>query len=212
MSSGRDAFQKGFLALLASDSNPEARSLFAYLRRMLNQHGLHEYEAKDILSEVWLRTISKFESGQVTHIEICGAWTRRVAFNYINELSRDEAKRKKPVRELNRRHTGLNQEGLLTDFLIESGVVSQDNGSGIEDEADENLRTISFAFERLSKDDRQILYLQFVDGLSFKQISERLSSEGRRTSSEAALRQRSSRARKKLRRIFHQLRWPEPIS
>jgi len=188
------SFNTEIQALLKSD-NPDAYSILTYIKRCLKQFNLSQlYQPNEILNETYVRAIKSIESGK--KIENCLAWIRGTAFNIIREFSR-EAQRSHLV-EPNSRWLEVTLESVQCNVT--------------ESEIEEDFKAILMALKAMNPADCKILCLKYVEGMSWKKISKLLIEQGEEWQTEETLRQRASRAKKKLRQIFHSIKQPTSVS
>jgi RNA polymerase sigma factor (sigma-70 family) len=177
----RQQIDQVFTALYEAKS-PESSSLFSYIQRLLGQFRLKTaYEVKDILVEVYARGIVALAKGKT--IDNPQAWIKRVALNVIREFRRDADRVE---------YNSLDEQPYLA-------ASAEDHLSKmiLEDDA----KIILQAFESLSEDDRFILDLRIVHGLSWQEISEHMAIQGIDVT-ENALRQKGFRALRRLRSFY----------
>jgi RNA polymerase sigma factor (sigma-70 family) len=178
------AWDSLFKTLLEAD-NPESNTFFAFIKRSLRQFNLDSYyDPSDIISEAYIRGVRSISSGRVITNPL--AWIRMVSHNIIRELSRNQNRQKADIAQL--------QDSVIFE------------PSNIEDD----LELVQLAFKHLSPEDREIITLRTIEGLSWSEISKRLTSEEKQSLQEAVLRQRGARAMKRLRQIYHSLQPEDP--
>jgi RNA polymerase sigma factor (sigma-70 family) len=191
------SFDAEIKALLKPD-NPDAYSLLTHIQRCLKQFNLSQrYHPNDILHDTYLRAIEGLEAGK--KIENCLAWIRATAYNIIREYSRDA--QKSHLVEPN-------------SAWLETALQSAQGNSVTEIEIKEDLEDVLRALETIeamNPADFKILRLKYAEKMSWKEISEFLVGEGEVLQTEEALRQRASRAKKKLRQVFHSFRQPTSV-
>ncbi|NIW75629.1 MAG: sigma-70 family RNA polymerase sigma factor [Gemmatimonadetes bacterium] len=134
--------------------------------------------AKDVAQETLARAVEAVRGGRFREGESFGAFVRGIARHVITDLLRTSG-RTRSFETL----PDSNKQAASTDAL----------GALISEEEKERLR---LALERLSKDDHEILYLSYFEGLTPAQIADR---EGEPP---ARVRKRKSRALERLRRAF----------
>jgi RNA polymerase sigma factor (sigma-70 family) len=176
-------FCKDFAELL-NPEYPSAVSLACYIRRTVRQFRLPSIAESDILVEVFLRAYKLIVLGGGVVIRHPSAWIRRVAFNYIRELSR----------------TYNRISPLEFDIPDEQGHSPID---GLILQAD--IAILERALQELDLDEQRLLTLKIVDELSWAEIRILLAGEGK-VVSEDALRKQKERALKHLRQVYHALR------
>jgi len=169
------------MSLYAAKS-PESTALFSYIQRLLCQFRLkNAYEVKDIVVEVYARAIKAIATGAV--INSPQAWIKRVSLNVIREFRR--AADKINYTSLDEHpHLGASGEDYLSQMILK-----------------DDISIIFQAFEELSEQDQMILNLRIVHGLSWQEISCKLSLNGE-TMSENNLRQKGFRALRRLRSVY----------
>jgi len=162
--------------------SPESTALFSYIQRLLCQFRLkNAYVVKDIVVEVYSRAIRAIANGSV--INNPQAWIKRVALNVIREFRRAADK-------VN--YTSLDEHPYL-------GASGEDHLSKMI--LKDDISIILQAFEELSDQDKTILTLRIVHGLSWQEISQELSSNGDKLN-ENSLRQKGFRALRRLRYFY----------
>ena len=172
--------------------NPSAYSTLTAIERSLRQfHLTSRIEASEILAEAYLRGKKFLQTGQM--INNPHAWLKKTAFNIIREHSRKFRKYLvEPYEE------GKTLENPSTNLVEKQGIES-------------DLADLYQAFKLLAEEEpegAQLLYLKIIQGLSWQEIHEILSQEGENVPNLATLRQRASRAKKRLRHIFHSVAPP----
>jgi DNA-directed RNA polymerase specialized sigma24 family protein len=181
----RRKFENDFLELQDSHSS-SGRLMYVLVRRSLWQFHLQGiYSEACILNEAYIRGCELIGRGEV--IRNSGAWLKQTAYNIVREWSRYERK-SVPL-----------EEHLLADLQdFRSPEVLKDD-----------LMTLRLAFQMLDAKDQQLLNLKICEGLSWKEIQERLQLQGQGHLTEALLRKRKERALTRLRKKFHALKPPE---
>lgn len=150
-----------------------------FIKRTLAQFKLKNACVEDLISEVYLRGLKLINSGE--EIRNPGAWIRVTAYNVIREMHREKQKEQS------------NSE------LVELKVSSQENEN--YQETEENFLKLKQLLKSLNDKDKQILELRFFQDLSWQEITDYLSSQGEVLTS-ATVRQRGSRALKRLRKAY----------
>lgn len=180
-----DVFDQALSDILGQ-ANPYAYPILSVIQRTLHQYHLStQYEAYEILHEAYLRGKKKLQTGEVIHNPY--AWLKATAFHVIYERKRKyRASATDPqVMEAALADPGLN--------LMQQQIIA------------EELDLLYQALQRLNQEDPEatcLLYLRTVRAWSWSQISHWLIAEGHPVSTKAALRQRASRAKRRLRDIF----------
>lgn len=174
---------------ILSEDNPYAYSMIATVRRYIQHFGLSsQVEPADILVEAYLRGLKITEQG--TLILSCRAWIKGTARYIALERFRHQ-----------RRERPTNPQASVLETPSESKEDCQDS-------CDRNFAILWQAFEQLrrtSPDIAELMDWRVLQGLSWSQIRQRLVARDGKSHSEEALRQRASRAKRKLRRLFHEL-------
>ncbi|GAB4368026.1 MAG: hypothetical protein Kow00121_06790 [Elainellaceae cyanobacterium] len=165
--------------------NPEAKSFWASVARMLRQFRLHNtYDVKEIVAEAYSRGIRKIESGTI--IEKPLPWLRTTCLYVIHELRRKQDQVENPK---------LDPAGLI---LPDEALANLS--------LNEEIETIRLALAQLSPEEREILHARFVENRSWQEIGESLPGAAEHGLSANAARQRGFRILQKLRQIFEQIR------
>ncbi|WOD37861.1 sigma-70 family RNA polymerase sigma factor [Nodosilinea sp. E11] len=192
----QDVFDQALSEILGKD-NPHATPILSAIQRTLKQYSLHDqYEAHEILHEAYLRGKKKLQTGELIHNPY--AWLRATAFHVIYERKRKHRSGATDPQVI---------EAILPDHRL--NIMQQQVLS-------EELDLLYEALALLHDEDPEgtcLLYLRNVRGWSWSQISQWLLSEGLPPANETTLRQRASRAKRRLRDIFWQrLAQGEPLS
>jgi RNA polymerase sigma factor (sigma-70 family) len=183
--SNQQSFDNDFADLL-KPNHPSAASMGAFIRRLLRQFGLHKiYAEADILSEIYVRGYKLTQGGVI--IVNPHAWSKSTAFNIVRELSRKHRQKERRFEELT------------------ENTWDKSEHPPIEADAKTDVAILHRALQELEPEEQRLLTLKIVDELSWVEIRNLLSLEGK-TVSEATLRKQKERALKKLRRIYHSLR------
>lgn len=171
-------------------NSPRARSLFAAIRRTLVQYKLEGcYTPEDIISEAHLRTLRRISNSDNPPIQNPRAWIRKVSIHIIQEYSRKQ--KKQPIFQGFDNIENIPAESQVSDETI-----------------DENIETVVQAFQSLELEDRAVLSLRCLEGLSWREVAQRLEDQGCGKQTEGSLRKRGERAMKRLRKTFHSIRSP----
>ncbi|PSN16318.1 hypothetical protein C7293_03180 [filamentous cyanobacterium CCT1] len=183
----QDVFDQALSDILGKD-NPHAYTILSAIQRTLNQYHLNtQYEAYEILHEAYLRGKKKLQAGEV--IRNPYAWLKATAFHVIYERKRKHRANATDPQVI---------EAALPDprlNLMQQQIIV------------EELDLLYAALRLLNQEDPEatcLLYLRTVSDWSWSQISQWLIAEGHAAATEAALRQRASRAKRRLRDIFWQ--------
>lgn len=170
---------------LFDGNNPESITFCSSITRTLRQYRLSgTYDAKDIISEAYARSVVKIEGG--TLIEIPLAWLRRTCLNVIREFKKKQTKADKPK--------------------LDGDAVSLGNEAIEQLLLDEDLQAIRLAFKNLSLEDQNILHVRIFQGLSWQEIGDRLAKPSALPVRPGTARQRGSRALIRLRQHYELIR------
>ncbi|MDY6937749.1 MAG: sigma-70 family RNA polymerase sigma factor [Cyanobacteriota bacterium] len=181
----RKRFDEAFRALVTPE-NPDAYSIFTFVRQRLRQFNLYNDDPHLILNEVYLRGRKLIGSGTVIHNPL--GWIRITSLNVIRERARDRSKIKDYARcvELipSPDRLNLNREDVGIDSL--------------------NYTALKWALSQLDPNDLKILELRYGDcDLSWQEIGKKLAFDSMCPINTATLRQKGFRALKRLRKLFH---------
>ncbi|MEM6253855.1 MAG: sigma-70 family RNA polymerase sigma factor [Cyanobacteria bacterium P01_D01_bin.156] len=177
------------LSEILGDGNSYAYSTLATVRRHLYQFRLiHQYEPYEILFEAYLRGKAFQRKGE--QIFNPHAWLKRTAFNIVREKSRQAQRQASQTYNDIEYRISAPPEDILEkiDLTHEIGLLYK-------------------ALRALSREDdhtAQLLVWRTIEQLSWEQITERLAQGGETNiPSQATLRKRVSRAKKRMRHIMH---------
>lgn len=184
----RRAIEEVMSQILDSDS-PFAYSMIPTVRRFIRRYNLESrVEPAEILVEAYLRGLNATNQG--IRIERHRAWLRATAFNIIRERDRKE-KKERPT----------DPQAAILDSAC-------DPDSYCDSSCDRNLTLLWQAFKQLriaEPETAELMDWRILEQLSWSKIQERYREQGRKTPTVEALRQRFSRAKRKLRQLFHKL-------
>ncbi|PZV19862.1 MAG: hypothetical protein DCF21_06505 [Leptolyngbya sp.] len=180
----QDVFDQVLSEILGKD-NPHAAPILSAIQRTLKQYHLtDQYEAYEILHEAYLRGKKKLQTGEV--IRSPYAWLRSTAFHVIYERKRKH-------------------RSSATDPQVMEAVLPDNRLNLMQQQVlIEELDLLYDAMAMLHQEDPEgtcLLYLRTVQNWSWSQISQWLAAEGQPLASETALRQRASRAKRRLQDI-----------
>lgn len=179
----RQRFDTAIRALLDSE-NPDVRSVFVYIQRLLFQFRLSQsYQAKDIIVEVYARGIKRIEMGE--DIQIPLAWVRRAIYNVIRELRREFDR----VKDYDLNLIPSPEQDLLSSMML-----------------CDDLKALRIALKLLNSDEQILLNLRVVEGLAWRDVGKALVLAGDSEQTEGRLRQRGYRALTKLRNLYERVR------
>ncbi|HEY9726614.1 MAG TPA: hypothetical protein V6D50_09220 [Chroococcales cyanobacterium] len=188
--SPEDALDAAVIKVLGKD-NPQTYSTISFIQRSLVQFNLaSQFEAHEILNEAYVRGREFIRSGKV--IQNPHSWLKSTSLNIIRENSRKQKKEQPIDPEL--------VELIPSLRVIEDSVVTHsDIGNKWE--------ALLSSLKALSSTDpmgARLLRLQ-AQGLSWKEIRKQLVTEDGEAPSGSTLRQKASRAKKSLRKIYHSI-------
>lgn len=183
----QDVFDRALSEILGKD-NPHAYYILIAIQRTLKQYHLAaQYEAHEILHEAYLRGKKKLQAGEI--IRNPHAWLKATAFHVVYERKR---KHRASATDPHVMEAALPDPRLN---LMQQQVIT------------EELDLLYQAMQLLYQEDPEgtcLLYLRTVRDWSWSQITQWLAAEGHPATNEATLRQRASRAKRRLRDIFWQ--------
>jgi RNA polymerase sigma factor (sigma-70 family) len=184
--SEREQLDAEFREIL-NPGSPTGLSLFASVKHTLVQfHLIGLYSEACIINEAYLRAIKLIEQGKTIRNPL--AWSRRTAYNHIQELNRAQRK----LKPFDENQSEVEQVS-ITDTEIE-----------------EDFTVIQQAFQMLKPKHQEILKLYVIEGLSWQEVRNHLAQRGENRT-ETALRKVKERALKQLRKHYHFLK-TEPDS
>lgn len=176
---------------ILNPKNTPACSILLSIQRWLVQFNLiGQYEAYEILSEAFLRGFNYCQTKGA--IERPHPWLKRTAYNIIRELSRDQ-----------RRQVPMDPQ-LMSNFLTDE--TDESDQLAAQAESARQMQILSEVLDQVKREkseDYQLLELLYFKGLSWAEIRQTLYGDKKDAPNEAALRQRLSRLRKQLRRLFY---------
>ena len=181
------------LSEILGQGNAYAYSVIATVRRHLyNFHIEHLFEPHEILFEAYLRGKEVQRKGET--IRNPHAWLKSTTFNIIREKSRK-----------------ARQQAYIVFEEIEHRVSSAtgDMLDGLD--LNHQIQLLYKALGEFSKEDHytaRLLKWRTIEQLSWNEISARLVAMGETLPSNVVLRQRVSRAKKRIRHILHGLGLP----
>lgn len=176
---------------LLTPQNPRARSLHSFIKRTLNQFHLDGFYTEfDIFNQAYLRGVSLTRSG--TAINNPKAWMRTTAYNVIRECHRRRQ----------RYRTSAYDELAEADRARREIEVRQVSETDIA----LDIQAVVSSLKELSPAECQLIRFRVVEGLSWKDVSQRLVELGEEQQSEASLRKRGQRTLSRLRQLYHRKR------
>lgn len=125
------------------------------LGRFVHNRVKNEYDAEDLIQEVWTRFYQQLQKGQP--LENDRAWLFYVARNLVTDYYRSQARRRQTM-------TGTELETLNVADPSENPVRAQ--------EAQEIWDRVNLAASQLSDAHRQAFWETEVDGKSFKELAD----------------------------------------
>ena len=182
-----DIFDRALSEILSKDS-PSGNAIIGAINRTLRQYRMADsIEVYEVLHEAYLRGKKKLQAGET--VKNPNAWLRATSFNIIYERKRKHRDSATEPQVL---------ESVLTDpriTLMQQQILT------------EELDQLHQALHLLQKEDPEgavLLYLRTVRNLTWKQIQQCLVGQGEPNTTEVVLRNRASRAKRRLRDIFLQ--------
>ena len=177
----RNSFQNDFVEL----NNKELLVILGnfYRLRLRQYRLLGKHEPDEILNEAISRLAKAKNSGKKVYN--ISAWLRTTGLHIINELSREET----------RRRIIDNQNFDFEEFLPD------ERSHQTECENSELYKRLNQALKELEPEDSKLLRMRYYRQLSWQDIAEKFLAQGQQISTEA-LRKRGSRAIAKLRKVF----------
>ena len=177
------------LSEILGRGNSYAYPTLATVRRHLYQFRLmHQFEPYEILFEAYLRGKTRQRNGEIIYNP--HAWLKRTAFNIVREKSRQA-----------RRQASQSYEDIEYRISAEPDYVLE--AIDLRHESD----LLYIALRALSREDdhtAQLLVWRTIERLSWEQITTRLTDLGEtNVPTQATLRKRVSRAKKRMRHIMH---------
>lgn len=178
------------IAQILTGDNPHAYSDIVAVERHLRQfHLFPQVEAFEIYHEAYLRARKFIEQGGIIYNP--KYWLKGAAFKIVREKSRKQR----------REHPTDPQSA-----VFENSLPSNDNNT--INTIDQRLESLYKAIAILGREDPEVAKLmrwRLLDHLSWKEIQQRLIQELGKAPSEETLRQRACRAKRRLRRIYHEI-------
>lgn len=190
LSSAQAATQKfnHNVQLLLKPNNPHARSLLSFIQRTIRQFDLPSHITEiDVFVEAYLRGVAHTQQTQ-EYIRQPKAWMRRVAYNIVREIKRDSL-----------RHSTVTFDGIFDRNLLSSHTLY---ASSKEDDIATAIKSVLQALEVLSPNDRKLVQLKIVEGLTWKEIQVQLAADGEGHIPKATLLRRGQLALEHLRRAY----------
>lgn len=184
----RDFEQAIFALCNFSDAN--ACVVYSYIKRTLRQFNLDRIcSVEEIISEVYVRGIASIEAGKTIDKPL--AWLKVTCLNVIREMSRS-------------RNNQLHRlQGLDSDWIEHEALMHNlADDSTVDEFIHAKLAAIRDSLSQLSLKEQELLRLRFAEGLSWKQVGDRLAVSGWQFQDEVTLRKQGSRAIKRLRKVY----------
>lgn len=172
------------IQLLFNDNDPTVRPFYAGVIRLLHQFRLYgTYEAREIIAEAFIRGIKQIESGKL--IETPLAWLRTTCLNVIRDFRREQDRAERPKLDPTSWEGG---DQVLAELMLQ-----------------EDLESIALAAQKLTPEEQALLYERVCKEQSWQEVSESISTDESPVSC-GTVRQRGSRALKKLRQHYDDIR------
>ncbi|MBT9313276.1 sigma-70 family RNA polymerase sigma factor [Leptothoe kymatousa] len=177
------------LSEILGDGNSYAYSTLATVRRYLYQFRLiQKYEPYEILFDAYLRGKAYQRKGETIHNP--HAWLKRTAFNIVREKSRQAQRQSSQTYDDIEYRISAPPEDVLEKIDLSH-----------------EIELLYKALRTLSREDdhtAQLLVWRTIEQLSWEQITARLAELGETDiPTQATLRKRVSRAKKRMRHIMH---------
>lgn len=166
---------------LLEPDNPEGRSLFNYLQRLMEQEGVRSLDMQDCIAEATAAGLAYIDK-HGKEIRSATAWLKKVGANRIRNQIRVEIKKRKLKKEY--------------EYQFES------DNAWFKVLLDEERTFAAAAMKKLSPVDQELLTLRFVQEMKYKDIQQYYFTQYHRSSNVPALRKRASRALTKLKEQF----------
>lgn len=187
-SSPEDALNAAVIEVLGKN-NPHTYSVISFIHRSLIQFHLgSQFEAHEILNEAYVRGREFIETGGI--IRNPHSWLKSTCFNIIREKSRKQKR-----------------EPLIDPELVELIPCFRAIGDSVvsQDDIHNNWKALLSSLDVLGRTEPETARLLRLraQGLSWKEIQQQLVQENGEAPSESTLRQKASRAKKTLRKIYH---------
>jgi RNA polymerase sigma factor (sigma-70 family) len=178
--------------LLPHDSDGTA--LLNFLRHWMFRWRIHNVEAMDVLLEAVKRGLVHIQKNEQP-IHNPSAWLRGTSLNVLRDKVKEFDKNKHLVAHL---------EAL---YGVPQGELPFNSGRNPLAEAEflEQLETLQKSMDALSADDRLLIRMHFFEEKTYAQIQKYFVDRDSQIIGEATLRQRESRALKRLGKIFLKL-------
>lgn len=188
------------IASILDPNDSRAFSFKANIKNRIRQYNLTSHlDANEVINEAYGRAITAIELGK--EIEYWQAWLKATCFNIVREQSRDR-KRHPSVDPQSSVITNLpfNQIGHLFERSEEEFRIQ---------EAQKRTVCLTRAIEEYTKIEPELAYLlqlKLVNQWSWQHIKEHLVQQSsEEVPSVSTLRKRASRAKTKLRRLYHRI-------
>lgn len=180
----RRNFEQDVQSLFSKD-NPNSRIFCASITRQLKQFKLGQtYDAQEIITEAYTRGIALIDSGKC--IDNALGWLRVTCINVIRELKREQLAASKPK---------FDRQPWTDGGIIYSEVMVQ-----------EDHLAIQAAAKHLSSEEQLLLEFRVIQGLSWKEVGERMVDADGQPLKEGTARQRGARVFERLRILYEEIR------
>lgn len=162
--------------------NPRGLGLLNFIRQRIRQARLNGWEETELLIEACLRGVEYIEKNCL-EIRNPASWLRIVVTNIIKEEVRKN----------------VQNDRVIHDVYIED---SSEEDTSSDNELERALEHLNISLENISSEDRELIELRFFRKLSYKEIQKYLNEKGNSISKLDTLRQKMSRALKRLRKEY----------
>ena len=177
-----------------------AFSFKAYVKNRIRQYNLTSYlDANEVINEAYQRAISTIESGK--DVQQWQAWLKTTCFNIVRERSRDR-----------KRHPSIDPQSVVIANLQfnQMGHIPERGEEAARVRAAKKrvicLRRALEEYAKLDPDLSLLLQMKLVDQWSWQRIREHLVQQSSdEVPSLSALRKRASRAKTKIRSLYHRI-------
>ena len=146
-----DGNNKAFDLLLSRTQS----KLFTYIMFVVRDHEV----ANDIFQETFVKVITKLQQRKYTNSGKFSAWLIRIAHNVIMDWYREQ--RSERIVEPTEDNDLSNLNSGLLDMTVENQFVN-----------DQVLRDVRKLMDMLPPTQREVCYMRFYQGMSFKEIAE----------------------------------------
>lgn len=184
---------------ILSPTASRAYSFKAFVKNRIRQFNLTDHlEPNEVINEAYKRAIAAVEAGK--EIQNWQAWLKSTCFNIIREHSR-----------AGKKCSTVDPQSIVLANLQACNAISVSSPEGEETTqiVEEQINILNQALHALAEEDQHailLLKLRLLDGHSWEYIREYLlANTNEELPSQAALRQRAARAKRRLRRLYHRI-------